>query len=254
MNIDPPRPSTYRALFYAYQPVVVAPYGVEYFEMLVRPRRFDDRPISTNLFVPEMENGPHSFDFDSYTLRSAITVASGLPNNNFGFNISGLTAMNPQAIEMLASMKIKPSVAERLVVEITETIPLTDREQAIRFIEAFQEMGGRVAIDDFGAEGRDAQLTRELVTAMAPNIIKIDRDRQIGLLTDPGKQKYIWGVLEFAEKINARLVIEGVSDEATADSIQEHCPTALQQGYYWGVPMQVPTIWAVPIKPPRPSL
>jgi EAL domain len=42
---------------------------------------------------------------------------------------------------------------ERLTIEITETATTDDLDQTITFVDTLKELGCRVAIDDFGADG-----------------------------------------------------------------------------------------------------
>ena len=42
-------------------------------------------------------------------------------------------------------------IAERMIVEITETAAIVDVSETRRFVDTLRELGGQVALDDFGA-------------------------------------------------------------------------------------------------------
>ena len=76
-----------------------------------------------------------------------------IPQVKLAINISGLHRGRPRlaAGADRAWSRNRRDVAQRLIVEITETVALQDIEETARFVGAMRELGCRVALDDFGA-------------------------------------------------------------------------------------------------------
>jgi EAL domain-containing protein (putative c-di-GMP-specific phosphodiesterase class I) len=237
---------------FAFQPVFQG-NDVAYFEMLVRPRRYGVL-IPADKFIAAIEQHNQTIDFDTQVLRHAIGMLAAHSDVAIGINVSGATASCPKARRSILSILNwqSPSVARRLVVEITETYPISDRLEAYYLADSLKHNGCRVALDDFGADGRGKHLTQELVTALSPTILKLDRDMLAGLLSDERKQTKLREIFAFCQANRITPVVEGIEDSDIADWVTEACPNAWQQGYYWGMPvLDMPDI--KPLSPERPT-
>src|SRR3546814_10892917 len=83
-------------------------------------------------------------------------------------SVSGMTAADPVLLRLLDErLKSRPDIAARLIMEITETVALDDIDEASRFVRTINELGCRVALDDFGAGfTRSEEHTSELQSLM----------------------------------------------------------------------------------------
>ncbi|MFX6915111.1 EAL domain-containing protein, partial [Acinetobacter baumannii] len=74
------------------------------------------------------------------------------PDVQLSLNISPETTMDPDWSATIESlMRSHPDIARRLIVEITETVAIQDVDDVRGFITRLKNLGGRIAIDDFGA-------------------------------------------------------------------------------------------------------
>jgi EAL domain-containing protein (putative c-di-GMP-specific phosphodiesterase class I) len=69
-----------------------------------------------------------------------------------------------------ALLRRQRGFARRVLIEITETVELTDLAAADKAIQALRKMGYRVGIDDFGA----GAATDKYLDALAVDFIKVD--------------------------------------------------------------------------------
>ncbi|MGF7151733.1 diguanylate cyclase (GGDEF)-like protein [Sphingomonas zeicaulis] len=106
-----------------------------------------------------------------------------------------------------------------LVVEVTETVHMDRRADAVRrVLEGLQSRGLRIALDDFGTGY--ASLTHLL--SVPVDIIKIDRSFVHQLGTDAGSAAIVQGLIAIADGLKLRVVAEGIETEAQRRLLQRY--------------------------------
>jgi EAL domain-containing protein (putative c-di-GMP-specific phosphodiesterase class I) len=119
-----------------------------------------------------------------------------------------------------------------LLLEITETVLMHDREHAARDLQALRDLGVRVAIDDFGTGYSSLSYLREFPI----DIVKMDRSFVQELGRGRGDDALVRSVLELGEALDMQIVAEGIEDVAQLDSLRDlHC--GIGQGYYFSRPI-----------------
>jgi diguanylate cyclase (GGDEF)-like protein len=159
-------------LLFAYQPVVRSADGaVDYWECLLRLREPDGAVRAAGTFVPAMEGLGFIRLVDRFVLERACALLAAEPAARIGFNVSALTAADGAWLRALSGQLAEnPSLAPRVVVELTETAILADGEQTVAFVRRLRDLGCRVALDDFGAGFTSLRHLRTL----AIDTVKID--------------------------------------------------------------------------------
>ncbi len=158
----------------AYQSVVDTATGQTlFYEALVRMFNDDGAAIPAAHFVPAVEQLGHAFDLDKYVLDLAVKELEASPDLCLAINISGLTASQADWPDhMLRVLGGRHNIAERLIIEITETAAIVDVSETRRFVDQLRALGGKVALDDFGAGFTSIRHLRSL----SLSIMKIDKD------------------------------------------------------------------------------
>jgi diguanylate cyclase (GGDEF)-like protein len=217
----------------AYQPIIEAATGqILFYEALVR--MFDDKgaPIAAAHFVPAIEQLGLAFELDRRVLDLAVADMEAYPEIFLAINVSGLTAAAvdwPEHVRKV--LGTRPHVARRLVIEITETAAIVDVGETRRFVESMRELGGRVALDDFGAGATSIRHLRTL----SLSIMKIDKDLLHNLTTNVEQQHLVRMLIELARGLGLKTVAEGVETEDVADWLRRE-KIDMMQGYYFGRP------------------
>jgi diguanylate cyclase (GGDEF)-like protein len=123
---------------------------------------------------------------------------------------------------------------DALVVEITETMIITDFDGARSAIAQLAELGVVVSVDDFGA----GFTSLAYLSALSVGELKLDRSFIIGLSTDRSGQhvELVKSTVQLGHDMGLRVVAEGVEDAETLELVQE-CGCDLVQGYLVGRPM-----------------
>ena len=122
-----------------------------------------------------------------------------------------------------------PEVAERIIVELTETAALHAFEDSARFISNLRELGCRVAIDDFGAGFTSFRNLQMLHVDM----VKIDGSYVRGLVSSPDNQIFVRTLVELARNFNLKTVAEWVGSDEEAALLEK-----LRSGLLPGLPFR----------------
>jgi diguanylate cyclase (GGDEF)-like protein len=121
---------------------------------------------------------------------------------------------------------------EGLVLEVTESVLLTDPDRSLAVVGGLAELGVTVSIDDFGTGYSSLAYLRDLPVSE----LKLDRSFTIDLLTDDRTEAIVASTIELAHRLGLRVVAEGVEDEATLHHLRSlDCDTS--QGYLHARPL-----------------
>jgi diguanylate cyclase (GGDEF)-like protein len=146
-------------LFLMMQPEVslTRPFDSLNFEMLIRLRKPDGSVIPAVTIIEAAEAHGKTAIIDRWVINTAIdwleAHATQLQNTHFvGVNLSG-GSLNDEVFteELFSLFKLHPVALEKICLEITETVAITDMRNMQKFIDRVRWMGGKVALDDFGA-------------------------------------------------------------------------------------------------------
>jgi len=220
-------------LVFAYQPVVSAETGeVNFSECLLRMVAEDGKIVPAGDFVAAIEQLGFIRLIDRYVLDKAVQEVAEHPGVTLGFNISGLTATDRSWLRAITSiLKNRPNVANRLVVEITETAALHDIAESARFVHTLRDLGCRVALDDFGAGFTSLRHLQQLDV----DTVKIDGSFVRNLATNAENQVFLRHLVGLAKGLNLTVVAEWVENAAEADILRNEGVEFLQ-GYFFGAP------------------
>jgi diguanylate cyclase (GGDEF)-like protein len=222
-----------RRLVFAYQPVVDADSGaVDYYECLLRMQAEDGTIVAAGEFVPIIEQLGFIRVIDRYVLERAVAEVAAHPGIRLGFNISGLTATDYSWLRAISTLlKGEADLANRLVVEITETAALHDIEESARFVGALRELGCRIALDDFGA----GFTSLRHLQALAVDTVKIDGSFVRNLGQNYDNQVFLRHLVGLANGLGLSTVAECV-ETAQEAAILRREGVGLLQGYFFGKP------------------
>ena len=161
---------------------------------------------------------------------SAIVQCVALRHTDWGYvsiNVSPTTIVSPAFAELVARM----TEPDRLVVELTEHALVDDYERLRAVLSRLRSLGIRVAVDDAGS---GISSFRHIVT-IAPEIVKLDRSLISRLDSDSARRALGEALVQFATRIGAELIAEGIERPEERDACIE-LGIRLGQGYLLGRP------------------
>jgi diguanylate cyclase (GGDEF)-like protein len=227
-----------KRLCFAYQPIVdAASEEVRLYECLMRMHAPDGELITANRFVPVIEQLGLMRAVDRYALELAIEDLKRYADVRLAVNISGLTAADRSWLRALsAHLKDRRDLAERLVIEITETAAMYDIEETAHFVTAVRDLGCQVAVDDFGA----GYTTFRHLKSLTVDLVKIDGSFVKGICNSTENQLFIRNLLSLAKTFGLETVAECVENEDEAAYLAKE-GVELLQGWFFGKPSLEPT-------------
>jgi diguanylate cyclase (GGDEF)-like protein len=197
-----------------YQPVVVtATRAFAYSEALLRIRNPATREAVAGDFVTRAERLGLIRLIDERTVELVFAALERTPQAKLAFNISGETVGDDAWLAKFAGrLQGKRALANRLIVEITETALVQNADEAVRFVAAIKGLGCAVAIDDFGAGYTSFKSLKDLKV----DILKIDGSYIENLARSPEDQAFVRALTELAKALRIPTVAERVEDEDSA--------------------------------------
>ena len=148
-------------------------------------------------------------------------------------NVSAVQLRRPEFATRFAEILTETGTCgDRLIVEITETVPLAAGAVECANLDALRALGVRVAIDDFGAGHASLQYLRGL----SFDILKVDRSYVANVATSRVDGIIVAAICTIARTIDVEVVAEGVETPAQLAALQA-AGCAAFQGFLLGRPM-----------------
>lgn len=208
-----------RRIKLAYEPVVSAASRERAFhECLVRMDQGDGQVLLAPDIVPVAERLGLIRLVDHRVLELVVAELAAAPDICLSLNISPDTTMDPDwwaGIESL--MQAHPGVAERLIVEITETVAIQDIDDVRAFVGRLKHFGSRIAIDDFGAGYTSFRNLRKL----GVDIVKIDGAFVQNITHSVDDRAFVQTLIDLARRLDIKTVAEWVQDEEAANMLRD---------------------------------
>jgi diguanylate cyclase (GGDEF)-like protein len=208
-----------RRIKLAYEPVVSAASRERAFhECLVRMDQGDGQVLLAPDIVPVAERLGLIRLVDHRVLELVVAELAAAPDICLSLNISPDTTMDPDwwaGIESL--MQAHPGVAERLIVEITETVAIQDIDDVRAFVGRLKHFGSRIAIDDFGAGYTSFRNLRKL----GVDIVKIDGAFVQNITHSADDRAFVQTLIDLARRLDIKTVAEWVQDEEAASMLRD---------------------------------
>lgn len=219
----------------SYQPIV-RPDGqsVACYEALMRWEHPERGLVPPSVFIPIAEESLLIEQLGAWILRKACSDAAQWPEDiKLTINVSSLQLSQggflATVVEALASSGL---AADRLVLELTESIVLEMDEQVEALLMSLHELGVSLALDDFGRGYSSLNYIERMHFAM----IKIDRDFVQSAAAGSLKSKAIvTAIVSLARSLKIDVVAEGIEYEEQASVLAELGST-LFQGFHFAYP------------------
>ena len=199
-------------------------------EALLRMTDSDDGLIAAAHLIPVAEKLGLVRLIDRAVAQMTIATLHSYPQAHLSMNVSGSTATDPRWFNQLTEIiAANGSVANRLTVEITETIALGDIKETFGFVENLRNLGCSVAIDDFGAGFTSFRNLRDLPI----NIIKLDGSFCENLYLNSANQYLVRTLVDLSHKFDLKVIAEWVQTPEDLEILKD-CQVDLMQGHLFG--------------------
>ena len=155
-------------------------------------------------------------EIDRWVVDETIRLAA--QGHPVEFNLSAKSVVDPNMLTVVHNaFEVHGASPEFVVCEITETALLRDTAAAEAFVQGLNEMGCKVALDDFGAGYGGFRLSEA-----APGfVLKIDREFVRDLTQETSSRHVVSAVVNLAKAFSMQTVGEGAEDDATVDLLTQ---------------------------------
>ena len=208
-----------RRIFLAYEIVAAAmDRKPAFYECLMRIRRTDGSLVVASDIVPVAERLGLVRLLDFRVLELVIDEMIAAPTLQTSFNVSPASTTDPDWWAGLDSLlRSNPGVAERLIVEITESAAIHDIDETRGFVARVKDLGCRIAIDDFGAGYTSFRNLRKL----GVDIVKIDGAFVQNIVKSDDDRAFAHTLIDLSRRLGLKTVAEWVQDEDSAQLLSE---------------------------------
>jgi diguanylate cyclase (GGDEF)-like protein len=212
-------------LFLVMQPIMslTAPTESLDFEVLLRWRAPDGSTLPAGKVIVAAEESGNIAAIDRWVLTSVLewleTNRATLTKTRFiCVNLSGGSLNDEQFMEDIFALFARHrSIVRFLCLEITESVALHDLENTQRFIARVHDMGGKIALDDFGAGYTSFKYLKDL----SADALKIDGEFIRTMCAHPADTAIVEAIVALARNLGMRSIAEWVEDAETLRALKE---------------------------------
>lgn len=218
----------------AFQPVVAArnPSSVTFYEGLIRVRDQARRLIPAGQFMGAIAETGIGREIDCASLRLGFQVLVNNPGLRLSINMSARSMADGKWRRTLEQgLATCPSIAGRLILEISEESAMHLHEVLARFMAEMQPVGVSFALDDFGA----GMISFKRLTEFSFDMVKIDRKFIRNIHADNSRAVTAEALMRVAKQYRMFVVAEGVETEAELAVLRAMGVDSVQ-GYLFGAP------------------
>ena len=193
--------------------------------------------VPPDLFISLAESKGLLNAFTEWALQTALREIASLEHTgkalSVAVNVSPPSLFDPEfPLIVESALSIWNMPPERLIIEITESVLMTDPETCHEILSGLRAKGIRVSIDDFGT-GYSSLAYFKTIPA---DELKIDRSFVSNMLTNDSDASIVELIIDLAHKFDLKVVAEGVEDQKTQAALASlGCDFA--QGYHISKPL-----------------
>ncbi|MEQ1714588.1 MAG: EAL domain-containing protein [Hyphomicrobium sp.] len=216
-----------------YQPIVDIPtMKLSGFEALIRWHHPERGLVPASEFIPVAEECGLIGQIGDWVLKTACRQAATLPDDIWvSVNISPAQLRGHSFVENVQN-SLQGIQASRIILEITESMLMSDRAGAASLMARLRNIGVRFALDDFGTGFSSLSYLQ-----MFPfDKIKIDRSFMSDAADESRSSSLRKTIVQLGKNLGMTCVAEGVETEHQLNCLRhEGCEEA--QGYYFSRPI-----------------
>ncbi|MEO0385591.1 MAG: ammonium transporter [Pseudomonadota bacterium] len=220
-----------------FQPRMATAGGmIDSYEALIRWNHPEKGLIGPGEFIPIAEQSGKIVPLGAWVMREACRLAKErLGHARVSVNVSPLQFRENNFVKDMAKVLTETGLAaERLEIEVTESLLIDDDERALAALRAIKKLGCRVALDDFGT----GYSSLSYLSRFSFDCLKIDRSFVQQMHTSTSARSIVDTIIRLGRATGMSIVAEGVETiEELKDLAELGCDEI--QGYLVGRPQPI---------------
>jgi diguanylate cyclase (GGDEF)-like protein/PAS domain S-box-containing protein len=224
-----------------YQPIFsLTDDSIHSLEALARWHHADNGVISPERFIPLAEEiglidalGEQLLARACREVQAMRERIGGDPDFKLSVNLSSCQFVRTDLVDMVATTLEETGFpAERLKLEITETVFFEHHDRAIEMLNHLRSLGITTDVDDFGT----GYSNLGYLVRLPISTLKIDRSFVTMMDESPANREVIRTIIALAGNLGLKVIAEGIETEHQRDELRSlGCDYG--QGYYFARPM-----------------
>lgn len=204
--------------------------------------------VSPVEFIPLLEKTDMIQTVGKWVFRQAVEMCKHwvciYPQFSMSINVSYLQLFDPQFVDFMKDCVEGAGISyQNIIVEITESKFISDKELLMRVFDSVRALGMKVAMDDFGTGYSSLGLLKE-----APaDIVKIDKIFVRNIKENSFDSSFIRVVVELCHKAGIKVCLEGVEEDDEMNVVAE-MDLDFIQGYLYGKPEEPENFYQLYLK------
>lgn len=205
-------------------------------EALLRWRCDKYGKVSPMEFVPLLERTDMIQAVGRWVFEKAVEMCKCWvclnPEFTMSINVSYLQLFDPQFVDFMRECVEQAGINyQNIIVEITESKFISDKELLKRVFNSVRGLGMKIAMDDFGTGYSSLGILKE-----APaDIVKIDKIFVRNIKNNSFDSSFIRVVVELCHQVGIKVCLEGVEEDEEMNVVSE-MDLDFIQGYLYGKP------------------
>ena len=220
-------------LFMEYQPIIDIKTGeVISAEALIRCNSPDRGKVYPDEIIPLAEQtgliSPITYWIIDSTAKYSNKLKEAGINIKIAINLSIYNLQENYFIETMMEIFNKNNVsATNFIMEITESVMMTNPKKSIDIVNQMHELGIEIAIDDFGTGYSSLAYLKKLPLSK----LKIDKSFIMDMIDDDNDAMIVRSTIDLAHNLGMKVIAEGIEEKEMLELLEilgcEH-----GQGYY----------------------
>ncbi|MFZ2301572.1 MAG: EAL domain-containing protein [Gallionella sp.] len=214
------------------------PLGAEVLVRWMHPKR---GMVSPAQFIPVAEESSLILDIGHWVLDTACQQLAAWENKEqmrgleLAVNVSAQQFKKHDFVETVSATLRRHRVApERLKLELTESVVLSDVADVVAKMHALKALGIKLSLDDFGTGYSSLSYLKQLPLDQ----IKIDQSFVRNIATDQNDAVMVQTIIGLAKNFRLNVIAEGVETALQLDFLKQNGCMAYQ-GYLFSKPVPV---------------
>jgi diguanylate cyclase (GGDEF)-like protein/PAS domain S-box-containing protein len=218
-----------------YQPVFdLVSNSINGCETLIRWHHPERGLVPPDTFIPLAEEIGLIVPIGEWIIKQACTTAARWPQHlKIAVNLSSVQFRSPGLLQVImGALAASGLAADRLELEITESVLLEDGEATLELLYKLRELGIRIAMDDFGT----GYSSLSYLQSFPFDKIKIDRSFVKDIVESTGSLNIVRAISALAKGLGMAATAEGVETQEQLETIRSEGCTEMQ-GYLYSRPL-----------------
>ena len=219
-----------------FQPLInVSESRISTCEALVRWEHHTYGRIPPDRFVRIAEEANLIHELGEFVLRISMQECQKWPQDvSVAVNVSSIQFHRYDIYKTISDLlKETGLAAERLQIEVTESVMLDDVEEAAHTLSRISALGVKISLDDFGTGFSNLSYLHKLPF----DKIKIDRSFIRDGITETRSFTLLKGVVSLIKSLGLEVVLEGIEEEDQMRQLVRYLDIDEVQGYLFSPPI-----------------